>query len=132
MEASNGRSQEDIRNQCTIYDKMLLWFKTTKSALIKLVLAQYKLVYDDDGTVIEEYFIPDECKARTVNFDEKDHNLSNEDDKGGPCAWTYTNPHLPRPGGISTRGNHHTTCALDLLHWVRHSLRCKFLIPMHK
>ena len=33
MEASNGRSQEDIRNQCTPYEKMLLWFKTTNSDL---------------------------------------------------------------------------------------------------
>ena len=44
-----------------------------------------------------------------VNFDETDHPLSNEDDKGGPRAHTYKNPHLPRPGGSSTRGNRHTT-----------------------
>ena len=53
MEASNGRPQEDIRNQWTTYEKMLLWFKTTKSDLIKLGLAQDKAVYDDNGTVIE-------------------------------------------------------------------------------
>ena len=77
--------------------------------MIKLGLAQDKSVYDDDGTVIEEFFIPDDCKERMVNFDETDHPLSNEDDKGGPRAQTYTNPHLPRPGGSSTRGNRHTT-----------------------
>ena len=69
MEASNGRSQEDIRNQWTMYEKMLLWFKTTKSDLIKLGLAQDKAVYNDDVTIIEEYFIPDYCKSRMVNFD---------------------------------------------------------------
>ena len=53
MEASNGSSQEDIRNQWTMYQKMLMWFKTTESDLIKLGLAQDKSVYDDDGTVIE-------------------------------------------------------------------------------
>ena len=44
-----------------------------------------------------------------VNFDETGHPLSNEDIKGGPCAWKYTNPHLPRYSVSSTRGNRHTT-----------------------
>ena len=43
------------------------------------------------------------------NFDETDHPLSNEYNKGGPCALTYTYPHLPRQAGSSTRGNRHTT-----------------------
>ena len=109
MEASNGRSQEDIRGQWTTYEKMLLWFEATKSDLLKLGLAQDKAVFDLNGVKIEECFIPDDCKARMLNFDETDHPLSNEDDKGGPRARTYTNPHLPRPGGSSTRGSRHTT-----------------------
>ena len=109
MEASNGRPQEDIRNQWTTYEKMLLWFKTTESDLIKLGPSQDKAVYDDDGTVIEECFIPDDCKEIMVNLDEMDYPLSNEDDKGGPRARTYTNPHLPIPGGSSTLGNRHKT-----------------------
>ena len=52
MEAINGCSQEDIRNQWTTYEKILLWFKTTKSDMIKLVISQDKAVYDDDRTVI--------------------------------------------------------------------------------
>ena len=73
--------------------------QTTNSDLIKLGLAQDKAVYADDGTLIKECFISDDCKARMVNFDETDHTLYNEDNKGVPRARTYANPHLPIPGG---------------------------------
>ena len=109
MEASSGRTQEDIRGQWTTYEKMHLWFQTTKKDLLKLGLAIDKPVFDSNNNMIAEVYIADDCKARMINFDETDHPLSSEDDKGGPRAQTYTNPSLPRPGGSSTRGHQHTT-----------------------
>ena len=109
MEASSGRTQEDIRGQWTTYEKMHLWFETTKQDLLKLGLAVDKPVFNADKVMIEEVFIPEDCKCRMINFDETDHPLSSEDDRGGPRARTYTNPSLPRPGGSSTRGSRHTT-----------------------
>ena len=78
-------SQEDIKNRWTTYEKMLLRFNTRKHDLIELGIAQDKAVYDDDGTVIEEFFIPDDRKARTVNFDETYHPFSDE----GRQRWTH-------------------------------------------
>ena len=91
------------------YEKILLWFQTTKSNLIKLGIAQDIVVYNGDITVVEECFIPDDYKAIMINFDETNHPLFNEDDRGRPRARTYTNPQLPRIGGSSTCGSRHTT-----------------------
>jgi len=109
MEASCGRTNEDIRGQWTTYKKTHIWFKTTKDDLLKLGLSIDKPVFNNDNVIIEDVLIPDDCKARLINFDETDYPLSNEDDKGGPRDRTYTDPNLPRPGGNSTRGSRHTT-----------------------
>jgi len=97
MEASYGCTQEDIRGQWKTYEKVHLWFKTTKDDLLKLSLAIDKPVFNDGNIINEDVFIPDDYKARMINFDETDHPLFNEGDKGGPRARTYTDPNLPRP-----------------------------------
>ena len=63
---------------------------------------------NEDGTK-KEVYICKKKRRRIVTWDETDHPFSQETDKSGPRAKSYTGPNLPRPGGSTTRRSRHTT-----------------------
>ena len=90
---------------------MDLMYYTLFNLMTKLILSCllcYQQVINEDGTE-EEVYICKEKRRRIVTWDETDHPYSQETDKSGSRAKSYTDPNLPRPGGSTTRGSRHTT-----------------------
>ena len=99
---------DSLRNEWTTYTKVNDWFSSNKITLIQSGLAHDVPSVLPDGT-FAELTIGSVEADRIVNFDETDHPLSTEFDRGGNRALRWGDPRLPQGSQKGTRSNTHTT-----------------------
>ena len=98
---------DSLRSEWTTFTKVNDWFSENKKTLIDSGLAIDEPITLEDGTV-SELTIGERESARIVNFDETDHPLSTEYDKGGNNALRYGDPQYPKGAQRGTRNSVHT------------------------
>ena len=99
---------DSLRLEWTTYSKINDWFTANKKTLLESGLAIDKEEVQLDGSLAKITIGKIEAD-RIINFDETDHPLSTQYDKGGNRSLRWSDPSLPKGSQKSTRSNSHTT-----------------------
>ena len=99
---------EIIHNEWTTNTKVNDWFTYNKQTLVELGLAIDKPMALENGQEAE-LTIGEEEKRRIINWDETDHPLATQHDKGGSRSLCWGDPSLPKGSNSGCHASRHTT-----------------------